>query len=118
MTGSRLACQDCGTQFHGRRDVCPFCHHCIHQRGGMVCRQCGQYIETVAEARARERQLRADLADAAAEMPSDAEIDALAADICMPAAILREVVERNLRRTITALPTPTAYTHASAVQHG
>lgn len=118
MSRARLACPHCGTQWAGNRDACPFCHRCTHLIGGHVCRECREYIPTVAEQRALDR------------IAADTELSAIVAHAVAGAieianapenerdAVIRAVVERNLRRTIPALPMPAHYTHATAAQHG
>lgn len=101
MGRSGLACPLCGTQFHGSRDVCPFCHQCIHQVGGHSCHQCGAYIPTVTERRDAERAARAAAAAADADAAAVTAMMGAVAAREHRAAELRAIVARTLRGAFT-----------------
>ncbi len=101
MGRSGLACPQCGTQFHGSRDVCPFCHQCIHQVGGHNCHRCGVYIPTVEDRRVAARAARAAAAAADAEAAAKGQLVDTVSDRERRAESLREIVRRTLRRSFT-----------------
>lgn len=85
-----LACPECGTQWHGNRDVCPFCHAHIHGIGGHRCRECRTYIPTVEQLRDVERAMRgAAIAPDAAETVRAALLRTLPASLNRLAYIAR-----------------------------